>query len=104
MINTKGYRAIKKNQLFDVEYYLKNNPDVNLSDMDPLMHYIYHGFKESRKPSAEFDGDFYIKTHEDVKNSNLNPLVHYSLYGMKEKRQTQSNISDIPDYTHLKKL
>lgn len=87
LINIKGYRAIKKNNLLDIGYYLKNNPDVRLSGMDPILHYVYHGYNEGRKPNPNFNADFYLKNYPDVKDSNLNPLVHYSLYGKKEKRK-----------------
>ena len=115
LINLKGYNYIKNNNLFDISYYLTNNPDVKLSNMDPLIHYIYYGFYESRQPNPSFDGDYYLNTYVDVKNSGFNPLVHYSLYGIKEGRKTQKEVeifgkiltdkdtSTIPDYTHLKK-
>jgi len=89
--NIKGYRAIKENDLFDVGYYLKNNSDVRSSYRDPLIHYIFNGFKEGRKPGPSFNGDFYLRKHADVRESNLNPLVHYSLYGIKENRKTMEN-------------
>lgn len=89
LINIKGYKSIKKHHLMDIGYYLKNNGTVRLSGVDPILHYIYHGFKEGRRPNPQFDGNYYLETHEDVKNSNLNPLVHYSLYGITEKRRTQ---------------
>jgi len=89
--NIKGYRAIKENDLFDVGYYLKNNSDVRSSYRDPLIHYIFNGFKEGRKPGPSFNGDFYLRKHADVRESNLNPLVHYSLYGIKENRKTKTN-------------
>lgn len=89
IINIKGYRAIKKNKLLDVDYYLKKNGDVRLSGMDPILHYLYHGYGESRKPNHWFDGDDYLSAHGDVRKSNLNPLVHYSLYGIKEGRKTK---------------
>ena len=88
LINIKGYRAIKKNNLLNIGFYLKNNGDVRLSGMDPILHYIYHGFKEGRKPNPNFDTDYYLKVHDDVNNAKLNPLVHYSLYGFKEERKT----------------
>ncbi|WP_275542131.1 hypothetical protein [Methanobacterium bryantii] len=44
--------------------------------MDPILHYMYPGFKEGKKPSPTFDGDYYLKRYKDVKKSNLNPLVH----------------------------
>ena len=84
--NLKGYRAIKKNKLFDLGYYLKNSDDVRLSGVDPFIHYLYHGYKEGRNPSSTFDGNYYLNNCNDVKDSNLNPLVHYSLYGIKEGR------------------
>ena len=88
LINIRGYRSIKRNQLFDIGYYLNNNLDVRQSGDDPIMHYIYYGFKEGRNPSADFDGDYYIQNNPELTDLNLNPLVHYSLYGMKEGRKT----------------
>jgi hypothetical protein len=93
LINLKGYRAIKKNKLFDINYYLKNNGDVRLSRIDPVLHYIYHGYNEGRKPNPSFDGDLYLKKYGDVQRSNLNPLVHYSLYGIKEDREININVN-----------
>ena len=95
LVNIKGYRSIKKNNLFDLAYYLKNNGDVRLAGVDPILHYMYHGFKEGKKPFPSFDGDNYLQTHVDVKNSNLNPLVHYSLYGINEDRVTIGNQKNI---------
>ncbi len=86
LITRKGYHAIKNNELLDIGYYLSCNPDVKLTGQDPIIHYIYHGFNEGRKPNPTFDGEYYLETHSDVKNSNLNPLVHYGLYGINEKR------------------
>ncbi len=91
LINIKGYKEIKKNELFDYEYYLKNNSDVNMSQRDPLLHYIYHGFKENRRPNPEFDGNYYLQENDDVRETNLNPLVHYCIYGFKEKRKINDN-------------
>ncbi|MCE7697902.1 MAG: glycosyltransferase [Methanobacterium paludis] len=99
LINIKAYKSIKKNNLFNIGYYLKNNKDIRLSGVDPLLHYMYHGFKEGRTPNPSFDGNYYLKMYEDVKNSNLNPLVHYSLYGKKEGRKPCKN-PEIKQYSH----
>ena len=88
LINIKGYKSIKKNKLVDIGFYLKNNKSIRLSGMDPIIHYMYHGFKENKKPNSSFNGDYYLKRYKDVKESNLNPLVHYTLYGKKEGRKT----------------
>lgn len=85
-INFKAYKSIKKNELLDIGYYLKKNPDVYYSGQDPILHYIYHGFNEGRLASLYFDGNKYLSENPDVKKANLNPLVHYSLYGLKEDR------------------
>ena len=87
LINIKGYNAIKKHDLFDIGYYLKNNVDVRSSGADPILHYMYRGFKEGRKPHPDFDSDYYLKSYTDVQKSNLNPLIHYSLYGIQEGRR-----------------
>jgi hypothetical protein len=96
----KGYRSIKKNNLFDIGYYLKNNQDVKATGKDPLIHYLYHGFKEDRNPNPYFDSNKYLKTYNDVKNLDINPLIHYSLYGKGEGRKTKNyNVSIImPTY------
>ena len=86
-INIKAYRTIKKNGLLDTGFYLKNNRDVQLSGRDPLIHYLYYGFEEGRRPNPYFDGNDYLEKHNDVKQSELNPLVHYSLYGINEGRK-----------------
>ncbi|MDZ4170956.1 MAG: glycosyltransferase, partial [Methanobacteriaceae archaeon] len=86
-INIRGYRAIKKANLLDYDYYFKNNPDVKLANINPILHYIYHGFKEGRNPNKTFNGEYYLRRYSDVKKSNLNPLIHYSLFGKKENRK-----------------
>jgi hypothetical protein len=82
----KAKGQIKSSDLFDEEYYLSKYPDVKYSNMDPLDHYIYHGWREKRIPSTKFDGNYYLRRYPDVKRSNVNPLVHYVLHGKKEGR------------------
>lgn len=87
ILNIKGYRTIKKNSSFDYDYYLKNNNDVKLSNMDPILHYIYYGFKEGRNPNMFFDNNVYLNNNLDIKNSGINPFIHYTLFGIKENRK-----------------
>ena len=82
----KAKGLIKSLNLFDEGYYLTENPDVRNSNLNPLDHYIYHGWKEGRTPSKKFDGNYYLKKYPDVKRSKMNPLVHYVLYGKEEGR------------------
>ncbi len=88
LINIKGYRSIKKNHLFNIGYYLKNNTDLRLTGKDPFIHYLYHGYKENRNPSPDFDGNYYTRSNMDVQKTKMNPLIHYSLYGINEGRRT----------------
>jgi GT2 family glycosyltransferase len=78
------YQTIKRSGLFDPGYYLFHNPDIR--DMDPLSHFIGHGWKEGRNPSQDFDTGYYLETNPDVKAAGTNPLVHYVRYGQKEGR------------------
>ncbi|GAB4318005.1 MAG: hypothetical protein Kow0019_19380 [Methanobacteriaceae archaeon] len=89
LITIKGYKSIKKNRLLDIGYYLKKYSDVRKSGMDPLIHYIFYGYKEGRNPSALFDTNYYLR-YSDVNKSKINPLIHYSLYGIKEGRKTNN--------------
>jgi len=77
---------IKLSRLFDRDYYLANNPDVVLSDIDPLNHFIQFGGTEGRDPGPYFSSAWYLTSNEDVKNFGINPLVHYLMFGKKEKR------------------
>jgi len=72
---------------FDNDYYLKNNPDVAISGMDPFKHYMTYGWKEKRNPSPFFDTEFYLFENRDILEAGINPFVHYILYGKKEGRK-----------------
>jgi hypothetical protein len=82
----KAIRRIKKLNLFDEEYYIKRCPDLIVSNMSPLNHYIFHGFKENKLPSDKFDGIYYLRKNEDIRKTKQNPLVHYVLHGKEEER------------------
>ena len=86
--------------LFDGEYYLSMYPDVASAQIKPLLHYMTHGWKEGRNPSACFDTKFYLNTYADVKESNINPLTHYIRFGKSENRrktfvETLTDISEL---------
>jgi hypothetical protein len=82
----KEYYQIKRSGLFDPAYYLLNNPDVRIADVDPLTHFIEHGWREGRNPSHEFDTNYYLETNPDVNQSGMNLLVHYLRHGKLEGR------------------
>lgn len=72
---------------FDVDYYLKNYPDVRLSKIDPLNHFLNHGYLEGRNPNASFNINFYLKEYPDVRIAGINPFVHWIQHGKNEGRK-----------------
>ncbi len=77
---------VRNSEFFDEEWYLRNNPDVEASGMDPARHYMLHGVKSNRNPSPYFVNEEYYALHNDVRASKMNPLVHFELYGRREGR------------------
>jgi GT2 family glycosyltransferase len=78
--------ALRKSRLFDADWYMEQNPDVQSSGMDALSHYVLIGGFEGRKPNPVFDSRWYIETYPDVAQTGLSPLFHYLRTGVAEKR------------------
>lgn len=71
---------------FDPIYYLFWYPDVRAARLDPLHHYLHHGWKEGRDPSAGFSTSGYLAANPDVGAASHNPLVHFVNSGFAEGR------------------
>lgn len=69
-------RIIRNSGLFDEEYYLQHNPEIEDLDMPPLKHFVLIGAKTLRNPSLNFDLTDYVKTHPNLEVMGLNPVVH----------------------------
>lgn len=69
-------QCIRASGLFDVDYYLRTNPDVKKHGMDPLLHFVRHGAKEGRQPNAWFSPRRYRATCQ-AESDGTNPLIHY---------------------------
>jgi len=82
-VSNKDYNVILNSNEFDYDYYINN---YNITEEDPILHYINEGVKLGYNPSENFDTLFYLDNNADVKRSNINPFVHYILYGKEEKR------------------
>ena len=82
---------IKESTLFDGRWYLKNNPDVEKSGIQPSIHFLRFGGLEKRNPSPFFNSGWYLKQYPDVATSKMNPLIHYIKYGAKEGRKPNPN-------------
>lgn len=84
---SKERSAVAASGLFDAAWYLAVYPDVALSNVDPLDHFLSVGASENRNPSAQFDVRRYVDRYPDVATAGHNPLVHYVLNGKDEGRQ-----------------
>lgn len=98
-VNINAYKKIKELNLFDEAYY-KQTYDYDL-DIDPLLHFIYKGYDENKKPSKNFDPLIYKQSHENIKNSQLNPLVYFVTHGIHEGNIKINN--DIEEIKHINK-
>jgi hypothetical protein len=71
-------------EVFDGVWYLADNPDVAVSGMDPLAHYLATGWREGRDPSPLFDVSWYLGAHSEVSQNQIEPLEHYLEWGWRE--------------------
>ncbi len=72
--------------LFDPAWYLLHNPDVSVSGMNPIDHYVKFGSAEGRNPSPAFNERAYRDQNQDVVAAGVNPLLHYARGGVVEGR------------------
>ncbi len=94
----EDFSIIEGSGIFDVKFYLENNPDVKSANVEPLRHYVECGWKEGRNPSEYFDVKFYLENNPDVKSANVEPLRHYVECGWKEKRLPKNPYSCYDDF------
>src|SRR5690606_11035021 len=74
-------RLVERTGAFDAATYLAANPDVQAAGLDPLSHFLRHGWRELRNPSAQFDVWWYWSTYLDPTSEAVNPLEHYLVVG-----------------------
>ena len=74
-----------RNDLWDPDYYLGENPDIAGKGLSPLDHYLTAGWKESRSPSGSLVTDAYLRVNPDCRLLDVSPLVHYYIYSRKRK-------------------
>ena len=73
---------------FDADWYVRNNPDVDMSVNDPLIHYLTSGWLELRDPSPVFSTGGYQDLNQDVRDSGIHPFRHWVLHGISEGRSS----------------
>ncbi len=69
--------------LLDPDFYLTAYRDVEKAGIDPFKHYLNHGEKEGRLPSALFDPAFYLSQLSETERriAEEHPLSHYVTRG-----------------------
>ncbi len=88
----RNFVLIRNSGYFDPRYYLLRYPDVRKSDVDPLIHYVRHGWKEGRYPSEKWEA---IMTSGGIQYdgpAGSNPLIAWIENEREEKRASRTNI------------
>ena len=76
---------IRHSDVFDASWYRRQSLGARVS-LDPVVHYLFWGWKQGLNPSPAFDTRFYIERYRDVRESRANPLKHYMIHGRDEGR------------------
>ncbi len=73
---------INPSRFFDSSFYLNIYEDVRASGINPLVHYILHGWREGRAPSPHFDRSGFLAAHNNIDPLKLDPALScITLYG-----------------------
>ena len=83
---TSGNLTRDPMSLFDTSFYLQTNPDVAAAGINPLIHYLENGWKETRSPYEGFSSSGYLQANPDVAAAGVNPLEHWLYHGQFENR------------------
>ena len=85
-VDDGGMALVRESGVFDEEYYRARYPDMADPSVDPLAHYLRHGWRERRAPSALFDTGYYLDNNPDIAGLDESPLRHFCRIGWKELR------------------
>ena len=90
-VSRSAYRLVSDSVFFEKHFYLNDNPDVEASGIDPVIHYLKWGSREGRSPSPFFSESGYRDRYPDVGDSDLTAIEHYERYGRAEGRRLWSS-------------
>jgi glycosyltransferase involved in cell wall biosynthesis len=80
----RSIRIIQDSGLFDTGFYLAHSPDVQQSDLDPVLHFLLFGHAEGRDPNPLFDCSYYRSQMPASSRRQTNPLLHYITHGVQQ--------------------
>lgn len=67
---------IRASELFDVNWYISQNLDIDFSSIDPVIHYLKEGVRQGQWPHPLFDPSWYFRQVPELQDNGINPLVH----------------------------
>lgn len=76
----------------DRAFYLAAYPDIAEAGIDPVEHYVAHGWREGRDPTPLFSTNDYLELNLDVDAAGINPFVHYVTVGRREGRPLRRDL------------
>jgi len=82
---------LSQSGLYDEAWYINQYPDVQVSGISPLEHFLRIGIFLERNPGPAFDSSYYLKINPDVKAANMPAILHYLRHGQHEGRLTQQS-------------
>jgi hypothetical protein len=71
----------------DQAFYRAVYSDLNRADIDPIRHYLEHGWREGRDPAPWFSVRGYLERYPDIRDRGDEPLIHYLRHGGPEGRE-----------------
>ena len=74
-------RILQNSGLIDLDWYVKEYPDINPVELNPMLHFFIHGWKEGRKPNFYFDPVWYRQNYPALASPGQNPLLDYITRG-----------------------
>ena len=67
---------VEESGLFDLHYYVSEYPDIAVSGMEPIDHYLIWGWREGRKPNPHCDPNEYMYRYPELERLGIPPLIH----------------------------
>ena len=77
---------------FDADFYLEQYPHLRGAELEPLDHFLLHGWREGLDPVPWFSIRDYLADNPDVAEAGINPFVHYVTIGRSEGRAPRSRL------------
>lgn len=84
---------VEQSEWFNAEWYAARYPDVSLSGLSPIDHYLKVGEALGRQAGPYFDAGYYRQCNPDVAKAGISPLLHFIQSGQHEGRAHYHSIA-----------